>query len=679
MSTSREDVLDVDASIEKFRGLKKARAPCCASQCFMKAKEVQVQQQFTDVKWMMQQPNHYDLFHAILRASWFLSRGIGCERPGNRSGYRLPCVDMMVCKKFFCFGFGIAEVTLTRIVQGFGQPPLASVMPNPHMLIGRPSNAGKPELKEAWALEVERIAGEEGSPFPIPLPGQAQGETFLVLPPHFTCMQLYDRIKTRLAEAMTNVGSQPTFLSWGTFYELFNSSRLRHIHIANRTTGVCDECAISLKVISRLPDQTAEQQVRKAEAKEKLDDHIVRSRAARHYYRSCRAIAQGRSVTDHDDQELIAVDMDIPPGAACISFDAAAKLSIPNATEETMKQHFASRLGYNVNLFGVVDEGMEGIAGSRFGTGVIFEEGCQTHGANTNYSVVKFYLDNVARSEVSSSKHLVVFSDSCGGDNKNNMGVAYFAQRVKHGLHDVVTWCFLEVGHTKFSPDALFGRIRIALTKRNAFTVPDVLDVISKSSENSHGVLLPDSEFYDFKNMASCFTDIEGIKKNPIRQIRISALNVGGERSVLVTTRCAFSGPWKSEDFRPKRSQSWPELAAMGKVAPGFLTEARIDHIRRQILPAIPEEFRAWWFDMIKRRAPASQFVASAVEEDLLPVGVDLVHAGDPLAMAAERVEEVGPGSSVDPPPEVSAPAQAPAPVSTRKRTISGRIVKRIK
>ena len=51
-------------------------------------------------------------------------------------------------------------------------------MPNPHMLIGRPSNAGKPELKEAWALEVERIAGEEGSPFPIPLPGQAQGDVF---------------------------------------------------------------------------------------------------------------------------------------------------------------------------------------------------------------------------------------------------------------------------------------------------------------------------------------------------------------------------------------------------------------------------------------------------------------------------------------------------------------------
>lgn len=39
-----------------------------------------------------------------------------------------------------------------------------------------------------------------------------------------------------------------------------------------------------------------------------------------------------------------------------ISFDYARHLSIPHRSQEKMQEHFASVLGYNIYLFGIVDE-----------------------------------------------------------------------------------------------------------------------------------------------------------------------------------------------------------------------------------------------------------------------------------------------------------------------------------
>ena len=49
---------------------------------------------------------------------------------------------------------------------------------------------------------------------------------------------------------------------------------------------------------------------------------------------------------------------------------------------------------------------------------------------------------------------LFVYSDSCSRQNRNNFVLAFWVHRILKGKHDK---SFLVVGHTKFTPDQLFG------------------------------------------------------------------------------------------------------------------------------------------------------------------------------------------------------------------------------
>lgn len=59
-----------------------------------------------------------------------------------------------------------------------------------------------------------------------------------------------------------------------------------------------------------------------------------------------------------EDEEMFEVNQPWAPGEhiAVISWDYARHMSIPQKDFERMQQHFASILGYNDYLFGIVDE-----------------------------------------------------------------------------------------------------------------------------------------------------------------------------------------------------------------------------------------------------------------------------------------------------------------------------------
>ena len=51
--------------------------------------------------------------------------------------------------------------------------------------------------------------------------------------------------------------------------------------------------------------------------------------------------------------------------------------------------------------------------------------------------------------------------------------VAFWVARVLDGHHDGVSWNFLIVGHTKFSPDQLFGLLKSIFKKHDVVTPED--------------------------------------------------------------------------------------------------------------------------------------------------------------------------------------------------------------
>eukprot|EP00171_Calliarthron_tuberculosum_P001785 IDg1785t1 len=141
--------------------------------------------------------------------------------------YRHPAVLHGMCQRMFCLLLGIAEETLRRMkpdVQGRGR------------FIATPShgstsnrNAEKPAAREYFVNCVQEIAKQYGHPQPWPLPGLSEHQEVLVLPPQFTVNRMYSMIIETAATAQA--------LSKSSFYSLFNSFELEHIHISGTERG----------------------------------------------------------------------------------------------------------------------------------------------------------------------------------------------------------------------------------------------------------------------------------------------------------------------------------------------------------------------------------------------------------------------------------------------------------
>lgn len=95
-----------------------------------------------------------------------------------------------------------------------------------------------------------------------------------------------------------------------------------------------------------------------------------------------------------------------------LSWDSARHLSIPDISLERMNEHFASLLGYNIYLFGVVDE----LIGKQFN--FAHGEDQSSKGANNVSSSIYSYLRIIAYEKTKSGKHLITFVDGCGGEKR---------------------------------------------------------------------------------------------------------------------------------------------------------------------------------------------------------------------------------------------------------------------
>jgi len=92
-------------------------------------------------------------------------------------------------------------------------------------------------------------------------------------------------------------------------------------------------------------------------------------------------------------------------------------------------------------------------------------------GANEVASMVLYYLNTILKRN---SKHLVLWADNCGGQNKNSTLIQTFLDLVRNGLFDIVELKFQIKGHTRNSVDRGFG-----LTKR-AYNRNDVLSFLGQ-------------------------------------------------------------------------------------------------------------------------------------------------------------------------------------------------------
>lgn len=187
-------------------------------------------------------------------------------------------------------------------------------------------------------------------------------------------------------------------------------------------------------------------------------------------------------------------------------------LSIPHKARKTMGEHFASTLGYNAYSYGIVDE----CIGKQYN--YTYGEEHNSKGSDNVCSMVYHFLKYIASKEIKESEHLIAFIDGCGGENKNRKGCAFLRSLLYAGVYldlKKKTVVFMEIGHTKFAPDAGFGFIRRFEKKSDVETLPDILKLISNSYVQTlrNIVVLFEASHFFKRNHHTRFQPIPAIRK----------------------------------------------------------------------------------------------------------------------------------------------------------------------
>lgn len=153
-----------------------------------------------------------------------------------------------------------------------------------------------------------------------------------------------------------------------------------------------------------------------------------------------------------------------------------------------MNEYFAEKKGYDVNLFGIDDEGL---LKNRCQFNYIYGEGAR-HGSNVVASMLHHFFTSTSPA-VGHARNLHLNSDSCAGQNKINILLGL-------GYHKTSIWSFMTVGHTKFHPDEGFGNIRQYVGRRvHVFCMDDLAVAIKDSSQHNRCVRFSIKDVFDYE------------------------------------------------------------------------------------------------------------------------------------------------------------------------------------
>ena len=99
-------------------------------------------------------------------------------------------------------------------------------------------------------------------------------------------------------------------------------------------------------------------------------------------------------------------------------------------------------------------------------------------GANPTISYLHYFLTHHGFGEINVHFH----ADNCGGQNKNNYFLWYFAWRVTNHVHQSIIYSFLLAGHIKFGPDRGFGLLKKAFRAAYVSSIYEFGSIVETSS-----------------------------------------------------------------------------------------------------------------------------------------------------------------------------------------------------
>lgn len=558
---------DEDDFVDKIMDKKKNRVMCCGKSCILHMTEANVRAHAMLLSFYstIDPP---DLRNRVYRSFVMSCYMICVDQNGKHSQYRVPAIGRSLCRDTWLMFMNISKSTYTA----WRSLTISTrnVLPVNHGLIANSSNSGKPAAKAAVRRFIKDVAESDGHPLPVCARASDRAkfeydeeiESIVFLPPKYSKRGLHEEYNAIQTDTSMRV-------AWSTFENIVDQD-LPFIRISLRTRGLCDICFVFRDRVKKVSDQNLT-----AHAQEwRL--HLELAETTRQIYRKSLSNAQSSA------KYLLPLRLK----AATISYDYAKQLSIPLVSAQTTNEWFAQKKGYDVNLFGIVDEG-SGTNGIQYN--YIYGEGTK-HGSIQVVSMLHHFFSNTSQA-IGHPEKLFLHSDSCVGQNKNNIVLGYYMLRVALGYHEEVVWQFMTVGHTKFRPDEGFGQIRCFVDGRaDILCMEEMKEAIELSAFSNHCIHFPVEDVRNWKEVSEIFNPLVGIRKTFAYKIHIRACNKFGKRTVCVEV---YHEPGKEEPdqslYLAKEGKDFPSLNSFTKILPTKLTEARRAGLRKDVYSVLAQ------------------------------------------------------------------------------------------
>lgn len=201
--------------------------------------------------------------------------------------------------------------------------------------------------------------------------------------------------------------------------------------------------------------------------------------------------------------------------------------------------------------------------------------------------------------------HLVIWSDSCSGQNKNFLMVCLYQYLIYKGLFKVIDHKFPEVGHTYLDSDRDFGRIEKNLRKhQNVYSPEEYRQIIAKSSKKNQVLDMKDHfrDMEDLPTKMKLYNRKVDVVKNKLKfRDNVKWIRVTEYGSYLYKPCYDEYTPFMKVDISKSRKET-PRLEVpvdIPRLLRPFesLKKEKVENLKEQ-LKFVPEHHR-WWYQQI--------------------------------------------------------------------------------
>ncbi len=371
-------------------------------------------------------------------------------------------VSLPVCRTFYVFVHEIGIERYRNLIQHYQKHGLC---PRTH------GNTGKlpvrtNSLTETDISNVVNFIQNHADKYGLALPGRlasCRDLKAIKIPSANTKARLY---RLYCAAAKEEPGARRVCL---TAFKYLWTKHLPHISPLKPKDDLCDVCRNNVIKIQRSANLNDDDIMKKAAVEEAVA-HLEKARKQREYYNYWRKKAMDETEIENDD---------VRTSFNVLSFDFAEQVHFPSSPQQVGPAYF--KTGRKCGIFGVHNER------THQQTNYLIDESDNAgKGANAVISMLDDYLRLYDEGGV-----LLLFSDNCVGQNKNNALIHYLAWRVATGRNVRIEYNFLLAGHTKFSPDRGFGLVKLAYARWITDCLLDFIECVNASSHNGFNIARP--------------------------------------------------------------------------------------------------------------------------------------------------------------------------------------------